>query len=152
MKVFNKQTQNTEDLQCSPPPPAAALLSFERAMQTRLDKLRLWPGLNTEIWWGGWAQYENISDWGWGRGLRLKQQTEDWLLSPPSLSSPLSPLSSLHSQIEIITLLDSAELSCLHNWPELLRKSWVIVWIMIPSPTTTTPYCSAEMWAWGQFC
>ena len=46
-----------------------------------------------------------------------------------SLSLSLSPL----SEIEIITPLGSTELSCLHNWPELIRKSWVIVWIIIPT-------------------
>ena len=42
MKVFNKQTENTEDLQCSSP---LSLLSLERAMQTRLDKLEPQPPL-----------------------------------------------------------------------------------------------------------
>ena len=71
MKVFNKQTENTEDLQCSSP---LSLLSFERAMQTRLDKLQeLSDELNMRI----------FLTW-----LRLKQQTESagsWPHTPRNL-------------------------------------------------------------------
>ena len=86
------------------------LLSFERAKQTRLDKLGPQPPLLTlDVR----CDEDELNVRIFLTWLRLKQQTEHWLLfSPPGLSlSPRSPLSSL----EIITPLGSAEFSCLHN-------------------------------------